>query len=66
MARMSDGKKYLGDRKTMEVHDLDNETEDCQIYKTIETGHMIVFDTIEAAYRIGYSRCNWCMGGSDD
>lgn len=55
--------RYLGNRKTTEVHDLHNEKSRCQISK-IKTEHRRPFSTLRAALDAGYDRCAHCLGGS--
>lgn len=59
------GKKYLGNKNTMEVHDLDNEKTNCQINE-IKIEHIVTFypDNLEKAIRNGYDRCAHCLGNS--
>lgn len=56
--------RYLGNTNTMEVHDLDNETSQCQIEEIIEAGHAVPFKTLEAAKAADYDNCDWCLGDS--
>ncbi len=62
-------KKYLGNSSSghMEVHDLKNEKEQCQINEIIEAGNAVVFDpdTLEQAKNEGYDNCAFCLGGSE-
>lgn len=63
------GKRFVGNTNTTEVHDLDNEktgTSECQINEIISAGHVVTFnpDTLEQAHQIGYDNCNYCIGGS--
>ncbi len=57
------GKRYLGNDKNKEVHDLYNETTHCWINKIIEAGHSVVFtpDTLNQAHEEGYDNCAYCM-----
>ena len=48
----------------MEVHDLDNETPQCQIDEIIQAGHAVPFDSLEAAHAAGYDNGHYCLGGS--
>ena len=61
-------KRYLGDRSPskMEVHDLKNETTNCQITEILETKHAVVFDpdTLAQAHSDGYDNCAYCIGES--
>lgn len=56
--------KYLGNVRSKEVHDLDLETEQCQIDEIIEAGHAIAFDTLPDAHEAGYDNCAFCLGNS--
>jgi hypothetical protein len=58
------GERYLGNVNTTEVHDLDKEKSLCQIDEIIRVGHDRPFQTLEAAHRLGYDNCHWCIGGS--
>lgn len=57
--------RYLGNTRTKEVHDLDQEVENCQIDKIIEAGHAQPFDTLEDAHARGYDNCAFCLGDSE-
>ena len=57
--------KYLGNTHTKEVHDLDLETENCQIDEIIEAGHATPFDTLKDAHEEGYDNCAFCLGNSE-
>ena len=41
-----------------EVHDLDNETAQCQIDKIIAAGHARLYQTLAAAHKDGYGDCH--------
>ena len=60
------GKRYLGNTQKKEVHDLRNETANCQIGEIIAASHAVGFvpDTHEEAKRCGYDNCHYCIGGS--
>ncbi|MCK5260992.1 MAG: hypothetical protein KAJ44_02325 [Thermoplasmatales archaeon] len=60
------GKKYLGNKNKMEVHDLDKETKNCQIDEIIKAKHAVIFkpDNLQEAHRCGYDNCHYCIGGS--
>jgi len=57
---------HLGNRNTLEVHRLPNETQQCQISEILRTGHGVKFvpDTIEEAHKNRYDNCAYCLGGS--
>ena len=59
-------KRYLGNTNKMEVHDLLNETPQCQIDEILRAGHAVVFtpDTLDQAHQEGYDNCAYCIGGS--
>lgn len=59
------GKRYIGNTNTMEVHDLDNETRNCQIDE-IKHEHVKTFtpDSLDEAHRQGFDNCAYCIGGS--
>jgi hypothetical protein len=59
------GKRYIGNKNTMEVHDLDNEKTECEIDK-IKTEHVVTFtpDSLVTAHLQGFDNCAHCIGGS--
>lgn len=59
-------KRYLGNTNKREVHDLDNETTQCQIDEIINAGHAVVFspDSQQQAHDEGYDNGAYCIGGS--
>ncbi|MDI9412098.1 MAG: hypothetical protein QM401_00775 [Bacillota bacterium] len=59
------GKRFIGNTNTTEVHDLDNEQTNCQINE-IKTHHIQTFspDTHAEAERQGFDNCHWCLGDS--
>ena len=60
------GKRYLGNNNKKEVHDLQNETTQCQIDEIITARHAVVFspDTLDQAHSEGYDNGHYCIGGS--
>jgi hypothetical protein len=58
------GERYLGNTNSKEVHDLDNENNNCQIDEIIAAGHDIPFNTLAAAHNAGYDDCYWCLPNS--
>lgn len=63
------GNRYCGNKKKMEVHDLDNEDKSasgCQIDEIIRAGHAKAFfpDTLAQAHAEGYDNCAYCIGAS--
>lgn len=57
------GKQYLGNTNTEEVHDLLNEKDACRIDE-IRTHHIKMYDSLEDAHRDGLDNCAHCIGGS--
>jgi len=63
------GKKFLGNIKSKEVHDLDNEDTSgsgCQIDEIIKAGHAVTFepDILFEAHSQGYDNCAKCLSDS--
>jgi hypothetical protein len=57
-------KRYLGNTNTNEVHDTDNENNNCQLDE-IETSHRQWYDTLtEAKNARSYDNCSYCIGNS--
>jgi hypothetical protein len=61
--------RYLGNKNSMEVHDLDNEDTSragCQIDEIFGAGHAVRFepDTLARAHALGYDNCAKCLAGS--
>ena len=59
-------KRYLGNSNKTEVHDLHNETTQCQIDEIIAAGNAVVFapDTLSQAHADGYDNGYYCIGNS--
>lgn len=58
------GQQYLGNTKSREVHDLDNEHANCQIDKVIAAGNDKPFIYLHQAHQEEYDSCGYCMVGS--
>lgn len=60
------GERYLANASPSkrEVHDLDNEKEQCQINEIIAAGNERPYDSLGAAKRDGYDNCAYCIGNS--
>lgn len=60
------GERYCGnsDADNMEVHDLDQENNNCQIDEIIAAGNDVPFNSLSAAQNKGYDNCHWCLGSS--
>ncbi|MDD4601475.1 hypothetical protein SDC9_04159 [bioreactor metagenome] len=59
------GKQFIGNTNTNEVHNLDNEKVGCRINE-IKTNHVVTFtpDTHYEAKRHGFDNCAHCIGNS--
>jgi len=60
------GKSYLGNINSTEVHDLRNETANCQISEIIRAGNAVTFnpDSLTQAHAEGYDNGHYCIGDS--
>lgn len=61
------GERYLGNKRSYEVHDLDQEDTSpagCQIDEIIRAGNARPFQTLSAAHAAGFDNCAKCLGGS--
>jgi hypothetical protein len=58
------GERYLGNKNTTEVHDLDNENTNCQINEIINSRNDRPFTTHSEAKSAGYDNCAYCIGSS--
>ena len=58
------GERFLANVNTMEVHDLDNETDQCQIDKIIRAGNDKPYTSLAAARRDRYDNGAYCIGNS--
>lgn len=47
----------------MEVHDLDNENNNCQIDEIIDAGNEWPYDSLDQV-PAKHDPCHWCIGGS--
>ena len=56
--------RYCGNATKKEVHDLDNETLQCQIDEIIRAGHARAYTSLQEAIAAGDDRCAYCLGGS--
>lgn len=52
--------RYLGNAKTEELHDLENETGSCQLAE-IRRDRRFYFNTIDEALTLGYDHCAFCF-----
>lgn len=59
------GKRFIGNTNTNEVHDLDNEKPGCKIDQ-IKDSHVKTFvpDTLQEAHRQCFDNCAYCIGNS--
>ena len=60
--------RWLGDKRTMIVHDLDNVTDACGIDDLLKSEQFLVFapDTLAEARNRGYSPCRHCVPRHED
>ena len=58
------GQRFLANTRSKEVHDLDNETERCQIDKITAAGNDKPYIFLHQAHQDGYDNCANCMIGS--
>ncbi|MCX6168674.1 MAG: hypothetical protein NTX65_05020 [Ignavibacteriales bacterium] len=58
------GEKYLGNKNTKEVHDLDNEKKVCQIDEIINAANDVPFTSLLEAYIQKFDNCAYCIGNS--
>ena len=60
------GERFLANtsRSKLEIHDLDNEKNLCQIDEIIRADHDKPYNSLEAAHRDGFDNCAYCLGGS--
>ena len=60
------GEQYLANKNpsAREVHDLDNENNNCQIDEIIRAGNDVPYTSLSAARTAGYDPCHWCLKGS--
>jgi len=59
------GEQFLGNARTKEVHDLDNEKVNCQIDEIIRAGNDRPFHFLSTAHAQGYDNCAYCLGNSN-
>lgn len=57
--------RYLGNQRSLEVHDLARERPACQIDEIIAAGNAVVsdLDSLEAFTRLGYDPGGHCLPG---
>jgi hypothetical protein len=60
------GNRFIGNRKDMEVHDLDNEKtgpDKCKIDEIIKAGNVVIFypDILDQANKEGLKNCKFCI-----
>lgn len=65
-----EGKRFLGNRENMEVHDLknaDTSQNGCGISEFIRSGHAVGFiiDTLEQAKQERYAACGKCINKAE-
>jgi hypothetical protein len=60
--------RWLGDKRSMIVHDLDNVSEACGIDDLLKSEQFLAFapDTLAEARNRGYSPCRHCVPSDPD
>jgi len=58
------GEQYLGNKNSLEVHDLDNEIPNCQIGEIIAAGNDVPFTSLATAHGSGYDNGAYCLSES--
>jgi hypothetical protein len=56
------GEKFLGNKSTMEIHDLDNEKSLCKISEIIIARYDIPFNSLYDANKKRFDNCSYCIG----
>ncbi len=56
------GERFLADKKSIAIHDLEHEKNDCLIDEIIRLGNELPFKRLEDAIENGYSKCSFCFG----
>lgn len=57
------GFKYLANRNSLEVHDLDNLKTQCSVHLMAFKNKHRLF-SLSKAHKMGYDNCRWCIGNS--
>ncbi|MHC5062105.1 MAG: hypothetical protein ACYTFK_13655 [Planctomycetota bacterium] len=60
------GARYCGNTRTEQVHDVDEEMEECLIEEIISSGRAVSFHSLEDAHELGYNLCEHCIGDAGD
>jgi len=65
-----EGKRFLGNRDKMEVHDLkygDTNQDGCRVDEFIKSGHAVGFiiDTLDQAHKERYTSCIRCINRTE-
>lgn len=56
------GEKYLGNKRKLELHDLDNEKSLCLVNNIIFAKHDVPFNSLYEARKQQYENCTYCIG----
>jgi hypothetical protein len=59
-----EGQQFMGNTRSKEVHDLDQEQPACPIDKILKAQHETPFLMLSTAHGQGYDNCGHCMIGS--
>ena len=57
-------KQFLGDTATFVLHNVDRQSERCEIERIIQSGAYRFLTLPEEATAAGFSHCQICIGGS--
>lgn len=64
-----DGKRFLANKKSKEIHDLENESSMCHI-NNIKESNLLMIDSenevIEMCNYDGFNGCYWCLSRYND
>ncbi len=56
------GEKYLGNKRMLEIHDLDNEKSLCLVNNIIFAKQDVPFNSLNEARKLQYENCTYCIG----
>ena len=56
------GEKFLGNKRKLEIHDLDNEKSLCLVNNIIFANQEIPFNSLSEAQKQRYENCSYCIG----
>ena len=56
------GEKYLGNKRKLEIHDLDNEKSLCLVNNIVFAKQDVPFNSLNEARKQQYKNCSYCIG----